>query len=182
GWRVAFAASASLVETPGVSFALRIGGEDLPLGPPASRDVAAEAAAPEAVSGDVAERLAAIATELSRRDDLEERIQALAGDVEVARSAAAEAAERAKNAEEARAASSATLAQLVEVHGQLESWAAGATERQTEAENRIGALQAEVERRDADLAEAQRRVAQAGREAEQSARQRAAADAARAMA
>src|SRR5256885_14098071 len=60
GWRVAFAASASLVETPGVSFALRIRGEDPPLGPPASRDVAAEAAAPEAVSRHVAGRVGAI--------------------------------------------------------------------------------------------------------------------------
>src|SRR2546423_6804933 len=88
GWRVAFAARTSLVEGPHVSFALRIGDEDLPLGSPDRQELdAAASAAPEAVPGDVTERLAAIATELSRRERLEGRIEGLSAELDAARNA-----------------------------------------------------------------------------------------------
>src|SRR3954447_8032508 len=76
GWRAAFAAPYSVVETAGVSFALRIGGEDLPLGAPVRREVDAGGDA-----SDLDERLAAIAAELARRDDLEDRIRSLSEQV-----------------------------------------------------------------------------------------------------
>jgi hypothetical protein len=73
GWRAAFTAPLSLVENEGAAFSLRLGGEDLPLSAPVSRQLDVEADAATFDSHD--ERLAAIAASLARRDDMEDRLR-----------------------------------------------------------------------------------------------------------
>jgi hypothetical protein len=156
GWRAAFSAPLLLVERSDASFALRLGGEDLPLSAPEPRQLDVEADAAVFDSHD--ERLAAIAASLARRDDMDDQLRDLATQIKSSREQAAELERRAdeaeagraeaeqlaEQAEAARVAAEETLNELIEMHSSLKEDAEAGVAQQAELEARSEQLADEL--------------------------------------